>query len=84
MRTEETSLRLVGILFRITKSPKHPVHPYGVMPIVVTVCGVVDSVVTSTHNWPYFPMDAVVNVCSPHRLNEQEKDVGHEMGWNKE
>lgn len=45
---------------------------------------VVDCVVAGAHDRPNFPMYAVMYVCSPNSLAEQEKYMGEEMGWHEE
>lgn len=67
-----TSHRLAFILLGVAKCPKHPIHPYGVMAIVMPISGMMNGVVTSTHNRPHFSMNAIMNVCSPNTLNEYE------------
>lgn len=54
----------------VPEGSEHPIHPNGVMPIVVAIGRVVNGVVTGSHNWPHLGMDAVVNVCSPYSLEE--------------
>lgn len=41
-----------NIINGVAKGSKHPIHPYGIMAIIVTVCGVVNGVVGSTHHRP--------------------------------
>lgn len=65
-----TSHRLAFILLGVAKSPKHPIHPYGVMAVVMPIRSVMNGVVTSSHNRPQFSMNAIMNVCSPNGLNE--------------
>lgn len=65
------SHHLLGfVIHGILKSSKHPIHPYAIVAVVVTVCGVVNGVVASTHYRPYVGMDAVMNVRRPYRLHE--------------
>lgn len=59
------SLGLLGVLLRIAKGSEHPVHPYRVMPVVVTIRRVMDGVVTGTHDRPNLTVNAVMDVCSP-------------------
>ena len=70
MQVFNSSHRLTVILLRVTKSPKHPIHPYGVMAIVVAICSMMNGVVASTHNRPQFAMNAIMNICGPNGLHE--------------
>lgn len=72
MLVTNSSHFLAFFLHRVAKSPEHPIHPYGIMAIVVPVCSVVNGVVTSTHNRPQLSMNAVMNICSPNSLKEKE------------
>jgi len=63
---------LAFFLLGVLKCAKHPIHPYGVMAIVVPICSVVNGVVASTHNRPHLSMNAVMNICSPNTLKEKE------------
>lgn len=63
--------QLFGFVFqRITKSTKHPIHPYCVVTIVVAIRSVVNCMVTGTHYWPYLSMYTIVDICSPYSLHE--------------
>ena len=59
---------LLEDIFWLTEGTKHPVHPDGVVAIVVVVSCMVNGVISSTHHWPYLAMNAVVDVCCPQGL----------------
>lgn len=54
------------------------------MAIVVAVSRMVDGVIPSAHDWPYLAVNAVVDVCRPHALQEHESDVRPEVRWEEE
>jgi hypothetical protein len=43
---------LAWIILRVTKGSQHPIHPYGIMAIVMLVCSMMNCVVPSTHYGP--------------------------------
>lgn len=59
---------LGSIIFGVLECSKHPVHPDSVVAIIMAICGMVDSVITSTHYRPNLTMDAVMDICCPYRL----------------
>lgn len=59
---------LLEDIFWLTEGTKHPVHPDGVVAIVVAVSCMVNGVISSAHDWPYLAMNAVMDVCCPHSL----------------
>lgn len=65
-----TSSVLLEEILRLAEGAKQPVHPHGVVAIVVPVRRVVDGVVAGAHHRPDLAVDAVVDVCRPHRLYE--------------
>lgn len=82
-RRKHSSLILEDI-YRLTEGAKHPVHPNGVVAIVVAVSRVVNGMVASTHDRPYLAVNAVMDVCCPHGLQEYESDVRPEVCWENE
>lgn len=68
-RTRTSSVLLEEILW-LAEGAKQPVHPHGVVAVVVPVRRVVDGVVAGAHHRPDLAMDAVVDVGRPHRLYE--------------
>ena len=61
------------ILQRVAKCPKHPIHPYREMAIVMPICGMVNGVVASPHDRPQVSMNTVMNICSPNAFYEYHR-----------
>ncbi len=76
-------LILLQDIFWLSKGAEHPVHPHGVVAIVVTVCCMVNGVIASTHDRPNLAVNAVMDVSCPHGLYEQESNVCPEVCWDK-
>ena len=72
------SILLEDILW-LAEGAKHPVHPDGVVAVVVPVRRVVDGVVASAHHRPDLAVDAVMNVARPDDFQEHEGRVGPEV-----
>lgn len=81
---KSVGLCLLNIFLRVTKGSEHPVHPYGIVAIVMAVRGVVNSVIACAHDGPHLAMDAVMYVCRPNSLTEQKNYVCREVDRNKE
>ena len=60
------SFLYLGFLWR-QKSSEQPIHKYKVLAIVVTVGRVMDGMISSSHYWIYFAIDAIMNIRRPHR-----------------
>jgi hypothetical protein len=54
----------------LTESAEHPIHPDGVMTIVVAISRVVNGMIARTHNRPNLAVNTVMNVCCPDGLYE--------------
>ena len=54
------------------------------MAIVVAVSCVVNGMVTGTHDRPYLAVNAVMDVCRPHGLQEYKSNVRPEVRWENE
>ena len=52
---------------RRQKSSEQPIHENKVLAVVVTVGRVMDRVISSSHYWICFAVDAIMNIRRPHR-----------------
>jgi hypothetical protein len=61
---------LLEDIFWLMERTEHPVHPDGVVAIVVAISCVVNGMIARTHDWPNLAVNTVMNVCCPHGLYE--------------
>ena len=71
--------RFLG-LRRISQGSKHPIHPNGVVTIVVSIRGMMDGMITCSHYRPHISMKTIMDIRCPYRLYKQRKLMGEEMG----